>query len=455
SSSLLIKSSLSVDPDSSTFSVVFSSSSTALETNAITPTVNPTTLTATKATIDNSGTYPTIENLSATFTEPGDSVSYTFYARNTGKYDAYLTSIVFQNLEIGVFKNCIAMPGTSETLVASACNSISATVTVGSESATSTTLGIEDHELLQGNSETVTITLSYGSNGTRADGPFEVNFGNIYLTYGTQETSEMPVLPEASTCILSNDVADENFNNTIGAIGVGDEVTCGSESFYVIPNDTVAHPESVEGTVALLSKYNLNVGNDTVEGTLGIQNASATGAVSNLEGNNLDFSYCNFTEEEMNEAYSGTFDDIIAFNEWAGCNGTVAFASFEDYISTGTTYWGEVDSGTFIYNSNATPFTYVENYGNILKKMGMKVIISTLPSNNQLINLGCSTSDNSCTNAPSWVYSTSYWSGSAFDDDFVWIVASGGIFDDGDFFSAFFSGVRPVVIISESDIRVS
>ncbi|MBQ9071584.1 MAG: hypothetical protein IJY25_00295, partial [Bacilli bacterium] len=38
SSSLLIKSSLSVDPDSSTFSVVFSSSSTALETNAITPT---------------------------------------------------------------------------------------------------------------------------------------------------------------------------------------------------------------------------------------------------------------------------------------------------------------------------------------------------------------------------------------------------------------------------------
>ena len=231
SSSLLIKSSLSVDPDSSTFSVVFSSSSTALETNAITPTVNPTTLTASSATINNSGKYPTIENLEATFTEPGDSVSYTFYARNTGKYDAYLTSIVFQDLTSGVFKECIPGEGTDKTLVASACNSISATVTVGSESATSTTLGIADHELLQGNSETVTITLSYASNGTRADGPFEVNFGNIYLTYGTQETSEMPVLPGATICTGGS-----------GSTALGTKYTCkvnSSESydFYVLSTE--------------------------------------------------------------------------------------------------------------------------------------------------------------------------------------------------------------------------
>ena len=255
SSSLLIKSSLSVDPDSSTFSVVFSSSSTALETNAITPTVNPTTLTASSATINNSGKYPTIENLEATFTEPGDSVSYTFYARNTGKYDAYLTSIVFQDLTSGVFKECIPGEGTDKTLVASACNSISATVTVGSESATSTTLGIADHELLQGNSETVTITLSYASNGTRADGPFEVNFGNIYLTYGTQETSEMPVLPGATICTGGS-----------GSTALGTKYTCkvnSSESydFYVLStegnNVNLLMSENLEDDVVFIDESNI------------------------------------------------------------------------------------------------------------------------------------------------------------------------------------------------------
>ena len=53
SSSLLIKSKLSVNPDSSTFSVLFSSSSTSLKTDAIQPTVNPSTIIASNATINN------------------------------------------------------------------------------------------------------------------------------------------------------------------------------------------------------------------------------------------------------------------------------------------------------------------------------------------------------------------------------------------------------------------
>ena len=255
SSSLLIKSSLSVDPDSSTFSVVFSSSSTALETNAITPTVNPTTLTASSATINNSGKYPTIENLEATFTEPGDSVSYTFYARNTGKYDAYLTSIVFQNLTSGVFKTCKATDGTNSELVTSACSSISATVTVGSESATTTKQITTEHKLAQNSSETVTVTLSYAANGARADEPFEVTFGNIYLTYGTQTGMEIPsfstVEPGSTFCVAKN-------SNKAGSTTLGTEYQCDVDPNSTDDNGYTFYVLSTSGNyVNLLMSENL------------------------------------------------------------------------------------------------------------------------------------------------------------------------------------------------------
>ena len=78
SSALNIQASANVKPDSNTMNVDFSSSMAAVETNDIIPTTTPEVgIESTAAKIDNTAD-PTIKNLSATFTEPGQKAVYDF-----------------------------------------------------------------------------------------------------------------------------------------------------------------------------------------------------------------------------------------------------------------------------------------------------------------------------------------------------------------------------------------
>ncbi len=183
SNNLTINSAAEVTPSSANFKVVFSSSDESVSTSAVVPTLsdeNVTGFSATSGTIDNSGD-PTLTNLKATFTEPGQSVTYTFYAYNTGQYIAYLKSIEF----IGS-KTCTPRTGTTQSLVTSACTSITLSVQVGSENATSTTVSnISGHSLAKNTPETVVVTIDYDSAGAIADGIFDVAFPSIVLTYSS------------------------------------------------------------------------------------------------------------------------------------------------------------------------------------------------------------------------------------------------------------------------------
>ena len=74
----------------------------------------------------------------------------------------------------------------------------------------------------------------------------------------------------------------------------------------------------------------------------------------------------------------------------------------------------------------------------------------------ELVALGCDASTEYCDSnetyggtAPSWVYQTSYWSGSADDDDDVWTVYSNGRFLDPNCFDDYRYGVRPVIILEK------
>ena len=92
STTLSISSNASVSTNADTLGVKFSTNKDTLVVNDIAPSDNPYNLETTNGKIDNS-THPTISNISATFTEPGQYVEYTFYARNEGEYTAYLNSI--------------------------------------------------------------------------------------------------------------------------------------------------------------------------------------------------------------------------------------------------------------------------------------------------------------------------------------------------------------------------
>ena len=186
SSALRIQSSANVTPDQSTLNVDFSSSDTAVVTNAIKPTTTPTTVVATDATIDNSAD-PVIRNLSATFKEPGQKAVYTFYAYNAGELEAFLKSIVYENVSSkNSNKVCTAGEGTTDALVQKACEGISLKVKVGTDAETSSGIAsISNHSLGKAKSEEITVTLEYASDATRADGDFTVSFGDVTLNYSS------------------------------------------------------------------------------------------------------------------------------------------------------------------------------------------------------------------------------------------------------------------------------
>ena len=54
-----------------------------------------------------------------------------------------------------------------------------------------------------------------------------------------------------------------------------------------------------------------------------------------------------------------------------------------------------------------------------------------------------------CSDKYPWIYSTSYWCGSAYNANSVWIVRSDGYFVDGGYSSDVGFGVRPVIVISK------
>lgn len=186
SNSLMITPTANVTPNSNTFNVDFSSSNISLETNNVVPVKSVSTIIATDATIDNTS-VPTISNLSATFTEPGQSVTYTFYAYNGGEYDAFLKTISYVNSNnASNFKVCTASNGTNDSLVQAACNSINVKVKAGSEAETTGTVAsISGHKLEKDNFETITVTIEYQANGVRADGDFSVKFGDVSLGYSS------------------------------------------------------------------------------------------------------------------------------------------------------------------------------------------------------------------------------------------------------------------------------
>ena len=126
--------------------------------------------------------------------------------------------------------------------------------------------------------------------------------------------------------------------------------------------------------------------------------------------------------------------------------GTTAFST------SSSTYKGSIVEG------------YVEAYKTKLEEMGATFIDDTtgehemesasgvrLITFDELKTLGCN--DNIDYTCPiGFLTETSYWSGSPDGGDFVWSVFSSGNFASNDYNIAINFGVRPVIIISSSEI---
>ena len=184
SNDLTIKSEATVKPNASDFDVNFSSSDTS-ETDGTVTATSTAGVTAQDATINNA-TAPTISGIKVEFTEPGQSATYRFFAHNAGKYKAFLNNVTFKNVtDANANIVCVAAEGTNAAMVASACQGISIKVKVGTTTFVEPTPNITSHELPIDQYEPVEVTIEYASGAARADGDFQVNIGDIVLTYGS------------------------------------------------------------------------------------------------------------------------------------------------------------------------------------------------------------------------------------------------------------------------------
>ena len=209
SNTLRIQSSAEVIQSQDAYNVDFSSASNGTASTATNGSVAPSSLspatdgpTGSTATIDNSSWDPVISNLKATFTAPGQSVTYTFYTKNVGKMKAYLNSVTFKDTTTtsGTFQTCAPLSRTGEGVEANPatvdlsniCNDITLTLTLGSEDFTSTRTRTQfatatAHDLEIAGYEQVTVVIAYAANpAEEADGDFSVTFGDIELGFSSQ-----------------------------------------------------------------------------------------------------------------------------------------------------------------------------------------------------------------------------------------------------------------------------
>ena len=205
----------------------------------------------------------------------------------------------------------------------------------------------------------------------------------------------------------NNYILTKAVDNTNEFAEIGDTISIGNEKFYVISN--------IEHKIAALAYYNLNVGDYKAEGNVGIQNSLARGYYAG------------------DSSYKG----IISFansNGWNYLNNDpIDIKKFD----------GQIKSA--LYDEN-------NGYEKYLKSFDVDVS-ARLILVDELERLGCSMTSQTCksSNYP-WLYSSSYWTGSASSKNstFVWFVHSDKSFISHSYSAVMFDGLRPVIEFSEN-----
>ena len=198
SNTLTISSSASVNPDDSAMNVVWSSSSSSAEANAIVPTLQPnnvTNFTSTNASITGED-FRTLNNVSANFTAPGQSVTYNLHVYNAGSYTAYLTNLLMGSKTCAAIEQQNASDTATDTLVQDACRGISISVTVGTETLTSSG-SLNNQALAPNASVAAQVVITYATGSSYVDGPMSVTFGNITFDASTVQASQQQSDPES------------------------------------------------------------------------------------------------------------------------------------------------------------------------------------------------------------------------------------------------------------------
>ena len=363
----------------------------------------------------------TINNIDVSLSTPGDSVTYTVDLVNEGTINAEIYSIE------------------TPTLTEEQERYISFKVTYdnGEE--------VKQGDILNsGTTKNLTIKIEFKKDITEEDLPKEAQ--EISLSYGLtfiqtdKKETETTTPPESNNCTNFEKKATYNVGDVIA---ICNNDTGISEDFYVISDNG--------STVTALAKYNLLVGKNI---TVDLDNYQVQSISDISEG---DSGYG--LQNSLALGFSMTNPNTV---------GAIIFETNENNIG----YW--VDDSrklkpeygenypVFVFDSNSNLYNPLKNYENYLRNtLGKTSVTATLLTYEQAVSLGCDKESMTCSNAPSWVKSTSYWTGSASANNTVWVIEayeSIGAFgnansDDINFSNAAnAAGLRPVITISKSEL---
>ena len=265
-------------------------------------------------------------------------------------------------------------------------------------------------------------TLSYQNNE-----PIEVNqlvkkdeFVRLKSKVEYKDTVIATSVPESAKTLnlgfkLNYDL-DDGTGNIVVDNGVynpyklGVEFCYRNECFYVMNSDAT--------TVTMLAKYNLYVGNTCTSTT----NTTCTEYGSEATGRQ-NYNMLGYTTN----------------------SGTVPFATSYYWYSGGLKPEYGTGYPAYVYDSNSSSYQYLQNYKSYLESIGVITDDVRLIKFNELTELGCSKEENSCSNAPSWVYSTSYWTGDVVGQ-YGWSVRTTGEFNNLIYTNKATFGLRPVIV---------
>ena len=242
--------------------------------------------------------------------------------------------------------------------------------------------------LEKGETKKITITIEFIKDLTKEDLPKQTSTISLSYKLNFVQTDEK--------------ATSGSQGNNFKTYAVGDEFCLENECFYVIKDNGT--------TVDALAKQNVNTESNR-------QDANS---------NKLAFA------EDKNNGYGYWTDNTSNHNLLS---------------KYGTSY------PVNVFDSNSNLYEPVQNYKTYLKNtLGKTSVYARLITFEDLVSLGCSENEYSCTSAPSWVYNISYWTASAYDDSYVHFVDSDGLFDSYSFDASSYYGLRPVITISKSDI---
>ena len=315
--------------------------------------------------------------------------------------------------------------------------------------------------LSAGETRSLTITIEFIKDLTKEDLPTSTSTISLSYKLNFVQTDEKVTSAGQGSQQACTSFDKKDTYNVGDVIALCNTNTGKSEDFYVIKDNG--------STITALAKYNLLVGNTVVynddfsdmtvtpistsEEGYGLQNSIAGYMGFDSEGNPLSHTLKGtivFADGEESKKISECSDNECYYGYWTDDTSNHSLLS-----KYGTSYPANV------YDNNSKLYAPTQDYKTYLKNtLGKTSVDARLITYEELTSLGCKHegSSGNCYNAPSWVHSTNYWSGTAYYNNWVYFVTSyvgtgpANGFGPGYFDYSLFLGLRPVITISKSEL---